>query len=122
VAVFYRDFKTVNGSVSIYVPAGFDAKFRFDTVHGRFESPVWVKGDSLYAKGRAIKLIQANPKKFSFATPGIGTTPDLAVALFRLMAKLDVTSVPYAGAGPAVTAVIGNQVGLGCMAMPPTAR
>ncbi|HEV2009172.1 MAG TPA: tripartite tricarboxylate transporter substrate-binding protein, partial [Burkholderiales bacterium] len=62
----------------------------------------------------------ANPKKFSFATPGIGTTPDLAIALFKLTSKLDITSVPYAGAGPAVTAVIGNQVPLGCMAMPPT--
>jgi DUF4097 and DUF4098 domain-containing protein YvlB len=32
------DFKTVNGSVSIYVPASFDAKFRFDTVHGGIDS------------------------------------------------------------------------------------
>jgi hypothetical protein len=31
-------FKTVNGSVSIYVPARFDAKFRFDTVHGGIDS------------------------------------------------------------------------------------
>ena len=32
------NFKTVNGSVSIYVPARFDATFRFDTVHGGIES------------------------------------------------------------------------------------
>ena len=31
-------FKTVNGSVSIHVPASFDATFRFDTVHGGIES------------------------------------------------------------------------------------
>lgn len=31
-------FKTVNGSVSIYVPAGFAGKFRFDTVHGGIDS------------------------------------------------------------------------------------
>jgi hypothetical protein len=31
-------FKTVNGSVSIYVPASFDARFRFDTVHGGIDS------------------------------------------------------------------------------------
>ncbi|HZE07938.1 MAG TPA: DUF4097 family beta strand repeat-containing protein [Gemmatimonadaceae bacterium] len=31
-------FKTVNGSVSIYVPARFDANFRFDTVHGGIDS------------------------------------------------------------------------------------
>ncbi len=32
------NFKTVNGSVSIYVPARFDARFRFDTVHGGIDS------------------------------------------------------------------------------------
>lgn len=32
------EFKTVNGSVSIYVPARFDANFRFDTVHGGIDS------------------------------------------------------------------------------------
>jgi DUF4097 and DUF4098 domain-containing protein YvlB len=31
-------FKTVNGTVSIYVPARFDADFKFDTVHGGIES------------------------------------------------------------------------------------
>jgi hypothetical protein len=32
------NFKTVNGSVSIYVPARFDANFRFDSVHGGINS------------------------------------------------------------------------------------
>lgn len=32
------DFKTVNGSVTIIVPARFDANFRFDTVHGGIDS------------------------------------------------------------------------------------
>jgi hypothetical protein len=32
------NFKTVNGSVAIYVPARFDANFRFDTVHGGIDS------------------------------------------------------------------------------------
>lgn len=31
-------FKTVNGSIAIYVPAGFDANFRFDTVSGGIDS------------------------------------------------------------------------------------
>jgi len=32
------NFKTVNGSVTIYVPARFDGRFRFDTVHGGIDS------------------------------------------------------------------------------------
>jgi putative adhesin len=31
-------FKTVNGSIAIYVPSGFDANFRFDTVSGGIDS------------------------------------------------------------------------------------
>ena len=31
-------FKTVNGGIAIYVPARFDANFRFDTVHGGIDS------------------------------------------------------------------------------------
>jgi len=31
-------FKTVNGGIAIYVPAGFAANFRFDTVHGGIDS------------------------------------------------------------------------------------
>ena len=40
------DFKTVNGSVSIYVPASFDGRFRFDTVHGGISSdfPMTISG------------------------------------------------------------------------------
>lgn len=39
-------FKTVNGTVSIYVPAKFDANFRFDTVHGGIDSdfPITLTG------------------------------------------------------------------------------
>jgi tripartite-type tricarboxylate transporter receptor subunit TctC len=65
-----------------------------------------------------VKLVQAAGKKYSFATPGIGTTPDLSATLLRLTLKLDTTNVPYNGAGPAVAATVGNQVPLGCMAMP----
>ena len=45
--------------VDIAEPHSLEYLLRFDTVHGRFEDPVWIKGDSLYAKGRAIKIIQA---------------------------------------------------------------
>jgi hypothetical protein len=40
------DFKTVNGSVTIYVPSRFDADFRFDTVHGGIDSdfPMTISG------------------------------------------------------------------------------
>jgi tripartite-type tricarboxylate transporter receptor subunit TctC len=66
-----------------------------------------------------VKLVQSSPRKYSFATPGIGTTPDLSAVLLRLTLKLDAANIPYNGAGPAVAATVGNQVALGCMALPP---
>ena len=66
-----------------------------------------------------VALTKKEPKKFSFATPGVGTTPDLSAELFRMTTKVDAVRVPFGGAGPAVTSVIANQTPLGCVAMPP---
>ena len=53
-------------------PQALEYLLRYDTVHGRFLDPVWVKGDSLYAKGRAIKLIQAKaPGDADWAALGV---------------------------------------------------
>jgi tripartite-type tricarboxylate transporter receptor subunit TctC len=81
---------------------------------------VFVAHPSVPARSMAemVKLIQAGGKKYSFATPGIGTTPDLSATLLRQTLKLDIANVPYNGAGPAVAATVANQVPLGCMAMP----
>jgi len=67
-----------------------------------------------------LTLVAADPKKWSIATPGIGTTPDLSAQLLKLTTKLDYVTVPFGGAGPAVGAVVGNQVAIGCTALPPT--
>ena len=53
------------------------------------------------------------------ATPGIGTVPHLAALLLGIDAKLDLVTVPYSGGGPSLAAVVGNQVPLGCQAIPP---
>lgn len=67
-----------------------------------------------------LTLVTADPKKFSIATPGVGTTPDLSAQLLKLTTKLDFITVPFGGAGPAVGAVVANQVPIGCTALPPT--
>jgi glyceraldehyde 3-phosphate dehydrogenase len=54
-----RDDIEVAAIVDIAEPAALEYLLRFDTVHGRFEAPVWVKGDALYARGRAIRLLNA---------------------------------------------------------------
>ena len=66
-----------------------------------------------------VTQAKSNPGKLSIATPGIGTTPDLSARLFAMTARIDLTAVPYGGGGLSLAAVLGNQVSLGCQAIPP---
>jgi tripartite-type tricarboxylate transporter receptor subunit TctC len=57
-----------------------------------------------------IALLKANPGKYSYASPGYGTTPHLAcVWLFNLENGIDITHVPFQGAAPAVQSVLTGQ-------------
>lgn len=69
--------------------------------------------------GELVDLVKKTPNKYSMATPGVGTTPDLSAHLLRLDAKLSIVLVPYSGGGPSLAAVLGNQVAFGCQAIPP---
>jgi tripartite-type tricarboxylate transporter receptor subunit TctC len=54
-----------------------------------------------------IALLKANPAKYSYATPGHGTSPHLACErLFRISHGLDVIHVPFQGGAPAVQSTI----------------
>lgn len=66
-----------------------------------------------------VNAVKKDPKKYSIATPGIGTVPHLSAHLLAYDAKIDLTNVPYAGGGPSIAAVVGNQVQFGCQAIPP---
>jgi len=66
-----------------------------------------------------INLVKKDTKKYSIATPGIGTVPHLSAHLLGIDAKIDLVTVPYGGGGPSLVAVLGNQVPIGCQAIPP---
>ena len=56
-----------------------------------------------------VEVINANPGKYSYASPGIGTPPHLLGELFRLSLKLDVVHVPFNSGGLAIgSAVAGH--------------
>ena len=59
-----------------------------------------------------IAYIKANPGKVNFASSGSGTSIHLAGELFKTMAGVSMTHVPYKGSAPAVTDLIGGQVQL----------
>jgi tripartite-type tricarboxylate transporter receptor subunit TctC len=57
-----------------------------------------------------VAYARANPDKVSYASAGIGTTPDLAAHEFARRAGLKLVFVPFRGTAPAVTAVVGGDV------------
>jgi tripartite-type tricarboxylate transporter receptor subunit TctC len=57
-----------------------------------------------------IAYARTNPGKLNFASPGNGTGPHLAGELFKSMTGVNIIHVPYRGAAPALTDLLGGQV------------
>ena len=60
------------------------------------------------------KWIDANKGKINLANAGIGAASHLCGLLFQSSIKVEMTTVPYKGTGPAMTDLIGGQVDLMC--------
>jgi tripartite-type tricarboxylate transporter receptor subunit TctC len=65
--------------------------------------------------GALIAWLKRDPGKHGFATPGNGTTPHLAGELFRMAYGIDMVSVPFSGAAPALQSLMQGQTPLGFM-------
>ena len=59
-----------------------------------------------------IAYAKANPGKINFGSPGNGSSPHLSGELFKSMAHVDITHIPYKGSAPAVTDLLGNQISI----------
>jgi tripartite-type tricarboxylate transporter receptor subunit TctC len=66
-----------------------------------------------------VALIRASPGKFSYASPGTGTPPQLVGALFQHALKLDLVHVPFDGGGTAVLATVGGHTPISFGALAP---
>jgi len=94
-------------------------KLNFNFVHdiapvaGIMRSPnVMVVNPSISAKTvpELIAYAKANPGKLNMASSGNGSSPHVAGELFKMMTGVDMAHVPYRGAGPALTDLLGGQV------------
>jgi tripartite-type tricarboxylate transporter receptor subunit TctC len=65
-----------------------------------------------------IALARAQKAKLTCASAGVGTTSHLACELFKSMAKVDITHVPYKGNVPAITDLLGGQTSMLFATMP----
>ncbi len=57
-----------------------------------------------------ITYAKANPGKINMASSGVGTSVHLSGALFQMMTGTELVHVPYRGASPALTDMLGGQV------------
>ncbi|NMM76618.1 tripartite tricarboxylate transporter substrate binding protein [Acidovorax sp. SRB_24] len=59
-----------------------------------------------------IAYAKAHPGKINFGSPGNGASPHLSGELFKSMAKVNLTHIPYKGSAPAVSDLLGNQISI----------
>jgi tripartite-type tricarboxylate transporter receptor subunit TctC len=101
----------VNPSLQPKLPYATDKAFAPITLIGRGPNVLVVRADSPYKTVKdVIAAAKASPKKLTYASQGIGTSAHLAGEMFNNLAKVELTHVPYRGAGPAITDLLGGQV------------
>ena len=57
-----------------------------------------------------LETLQKNPGKYSYGTAGNGTVGHMLAELYKSMAKVYVTHIPYRGSGPALNDVVAGQL------------
>jgi len=73
---------------------------------------------SIHSLSEVVARAKAEPGKLNYASPGNGTTPQLAMELFKLKAGVDITNIPFNGGGPATQALLTSTVDLLLTALP----
>jgi tripartite-type tricarboxylate transporter receptor subunit TctC len=103
----------VNPSLQPKLPFDTDKAFTPITLIGRGPNVLVVRAESPFKSvADVLAAARAQPGKLTFASQGNGTSAHLAGEMFKNLAKVDITHIPYRGAGPAMTDLLGGQVDL----------
>lgn len=101
----------VNPNLKAKLPYSQDKDFAPVILVGVSPNVLVVSANSPYKTfSEFLAAAKANPGKLSYASQGGGTSAHLAGELFNSMTGAKLIHVPYKGAGPALTDVIGGQV------------
>jgi tripartite-type tricarboxylate transporter receptor subunit TctC len=99
----------------LYKKTGFDPIKDFTPVASvaLIPSVLVVPAESKFKSPQEIvAAAKAAPGKLSYGSGGVGASAHLAGELFKSVAKVNITHVPYKGSGPALTDVMGGQLDL----------
>lgn len=101
----------INTSLVKNLPYSTDKSFANVALIGRGPNMLVTRADSPYKTIEdVLTAARANPGKLTYGSSGNGTAVHLAGELFKMMGKVDLTHVPYRGAGPAYTDLLGGQI------------
>jgi tripartite-type tricarboxylate transporter receptor subunit TctC len=101
----------VNPSLASKMPYAHDKAFSPITLIGRGPNVLVVPAASPYKTvADIVAAAKAQPGKLTYASQGNGTSAHLAGEMFTNLAKVQMVHVPYRGAGPAITDLLGGQV------------
>ncbi len=101
-------------NAALYKSLPYNAVRDLATISLATEQPnIVVTHPSLPAKNfqEFIALAKSQPGKLTYGSAGLGSGTHLAMEMLILSQKLDMVHVPYKGTGPAITALLGNQIG-----------
>ncbi len=101
----------VNPSLKTKLPYNQDKDFAPVCLIGISPNVLVVSAASPYQSVKELlEAVKANPGKFSYASQGSGTSAHLAGELFASLTGAKLLHVPYKGAAPALTDLMGRQV------------
>jgi tripartite-type tricarboxylate transporter receptor subunit TctC len=121
--LFVSSSYTVN--TSLYVKAPYDPDKDFAPVTKAAGSPNGLfvhPGIPARSVKELVELLRANPGKYTFASPGVGTTPHLSSELFKLTFGLDFALSPFPGGAPSIQSVVAGHTPMCFQAIPPATQ
>ncbi len=97
----------------LYRKVNYDAVRDFDAVIQFVAVPLMLASNTGFP-AKSVKelaiLAKAKPGQINYASAGAGSSSHLAMELFKSMAHVDMTHIPYKGTGPLMTDLIAGQV------------
>ncbi len=113
---------TISINPTLYANAGYDPRKDFEPIGLIASMPVaLIAHPSFPAKTTAefIEFAKKQPGKINIGTSAIGTGSYMCAELFKAMAGVDVTLVPYRGTAPLMNDLLGNHVPIAFGVLPP---
>jgi tripartite-type tricarboxylate transporter receptor subunit TctC len=102
-------------AIGSYAKLPYDPRADFTFIGGMWQLPnILVARKDLFSSDirELLAAFKKEPRKYTYASAGFGTTLHLSGEMMNSMAGVEVAHIPYRGAGPALTDLLGSRVDL----------